>query len=81
MTALMYASMFPDSTDIVKRLLEKGADAKLTDFSGKTALSMAREQVAPRTVALLEQWTNGQTKTWTQRPKPAERTKPKRYKF
>lgn len=86
MTPLMYAAVFPENTDIVQRLLEKGADARMTDFSGKTALSMAREQGCAATVALLEQWSKGQG--LPKRPKPAERTKPaerrpkpKRYKF
>lgn len=79
MTPLMYAALFPENTDIVKRLLEKGADATMKDFSGKTALSLAREQGCAENIAVLEQWSNGQS--LTERPKPAVRTKPKRYKF
>jgi len=73
MTALMYAALHPDDSAIVKRLLEKGADFKLTDYTGKTALSIAKEKGNAKTIALLEQWAKGQNLT--------ERIKPKRYKF
>lgn len=51
-TALMYAS-FNGYTDIVRFLLEHGADVDLSDYLGRTALLFASSGAFPETVKLL----------------------------
>jgi ankyrin repeat protein len=52
-TALMEASMRGDA-ESVKLLLEKGADVNAKDYSGNTALGMAKQRSLAEIVQLLE---------------------------
>ncbi len=53
-TTLMYASFFGVET-IVKLLLSLGADARITNNSGESALSIAQDKGHAQIIALLEQ--------------------------
>jgi ankyrin repeat protein len=55
-TALMYGAMIPEGADIVRRLLQAGADPDIADSKGRTALSFARERGHTGIVTVLEQW-------------------------
>ncbi len=72
-TALIYASMYPEDTDVVQKLLEKGADPAIKNNKGQTALSIAKAKGFTATATALEQWI--EAKRLSYRPKP------KRYKL